>query len=161
MSDERKKIDKWLVKAILHAKTLFGNYGIPWSTEDECIFRQIRHLIQHQPEIDEMYVSEKIMETMRSLSHLSSMMSSVVYQEIKKKLDKLIREIILDARGTQQVPVVKIKAPIVKPDEGEKFPYECCEKCDRLIKQFACKGVVNAIECLYLLSRMKIKKKGD
>ena len=60
----------------------------------------------------------------------------------------------------QEVPVVKIKPSIVKPDEDEKFPYECCEKCDRLIKQFACKGVPNAIECLYLLSKMKIKKKG-
>lgn len=54
---------------------------------------------KQKPEIDEKYVSKKIMETMRSLSHLSNIMSSVVYQEIKKKLDKLIRQIVSDVKG--------------------------------------------------------------
>lgn len=126
----------------------------PWNTDvhDSCQCGAVlSELIQQAPEINEAYVKEKVEEMATSCGFVSQL-------ELDNARD-FIRQIISEARGLQ-VPVVKIKAVPVKPDGNEKFPYECCEKCDRLIKQFACKGVPNAIECLYLLSKMKIKKKG-
>ena len=131
---------------------------------------------QQEPEIDDMekYVEEKVEWFMLQCRGINSLLA---YEDIQKDIKTLIAQIISDARGLQ-VPVVKIKKSRIKLErmdymekgakfgksksgaEDEKFPYKCCEKCDRLIKQFACKGVHNAIECLYLLSKKKIKKKG-
>lgn len=98
MSDERKELTSNL--------TLFYQsyrrqhfYDSEELKKAEETYDKLRQIIQQKPEIDEKYVSKKIMETIRSLSHLNNVMSSVVYQEIKKKLDKLIRQIISDVKG--------------------------------------------------------------
>ena len=122
----------------------------------EKFYKVILRRIQQKPEINEAYVKEKAREIHNELYEDWVCVGGCTAMDI---FEKVIRIVISDARGLQ-VPVVKIKAVPVKPDGNEKFPYECCEKCDRLIKQFACKGVPYAIECLYLLSKMKIKKKG-
>ena len=164
MSDERKK---WLIKHIDHVFTECRGH-IEHSNSDclNClegaetcyqVHEEIKRLIiQSKPEIDEKYVEEKAREFQ---FHKQLFYKVIMDSDSLRTIKEFITQIINDARGLQ-VPVVKIKAPIVKPSENEEFPYECCEKCDRLIKQFACKGVANAIECLYLLSKMKIKKKG-
>lgn len=104
MSDERKGFDKdtlnnyliswkeWILK-------LIRTTGSVWREDDEKAFQEILCLILHQPEIDELYVNKKVNEFMKSLSHLSNVMSSVVFKEIHKNVDKLVRQIISDARG--------------------------------------------------------------
>ena len=187
MSDERKE---WLLKHVDHVFTECRGH-IEHSDSDclNClegaetcyqVHEEIERLIQQKPYEGWLPTAENINALpgpVRKYIHdlqTNADPAGMVQENIilKNLCNKLEAKLI-------QVPVVKIKESRIKPErmdhmdkgakfgksktgpEDEKFPYECCIKCDRLIEQFACKGVPNAIECLYLLSKMKIKKKGD
>ena len=46
MSKEKKlsknELDKWLITAMSHMKTMYEDNGIPWSDEHEATFQQVR-----------------------------------------------------------------------------------------------------------------------
>ncbi len=106
MSDERKG---WLLKHVDYVFNECRKYIE--SKDNDClnclegaetcyqVYEEIKRLIQQKPEIDEKYVNEKLNEFMKSLSHLSNVMSSVVYRQIKITFDKFIRQIIKDVKG--------------------------------------------------------------
>ena len=52
----KEKMDKWLITAMSHMKTIYEENGIPWSEEDEEMFQAIRDLIENGPEVDRKFV---------------------------------------------------------------------------------------------------------
>lgn len=124
MSDEKKELSKdellrWL-KNMFHSSP-----PLPiktWLPIDRRAYKQIRKIIQQKPEIDDMYVNKRLNETMDSLSHLSNIMSSVVFKEIYKNVGKLIRQIISDVKGGVELTRSDIDKFILlfKTTEGEE-----------------------------------------
>ena len=45
-------MDRWLITAMCHMKTIYEDNGIPWSEEDEAMFQAIRRLIEKQGELE-------------------------------------------------------------------------------------------------------------
>ena len=101
MSDKKNKMDKWLITAMSHMKTMHEDNGIPWSEEDEGAFQEIRNfIIQEKPENDEKYVEEKargfIEKLMPSDEYLFPTRTVELHVSMAKKF---ITQIIKDARG--------------------------------------------------------------
>jgi len=58
----KEKMEKWLITAMSHMKTIYEDNGIPWSLEDEVMFQAIYNLIEeHKPRVDK----EALIEVMQ------------------------------------------------------------------------------------------------
>lgn len=88
MSEKLSKndLDKWLITAMSHMKTMYEDNGIPWSEESEATFQQVRHqCLEAQAEPSEEWIEEKA-----------------------KKMGEIVAD-ILPRRGTMNDPTERCK----------------------------------------------------
>lgn len=67
----KDKLDKWLITAMSHMKTMYEDNDITWSDEDEATFQQVRYqCLESQAEPSEEWIDEKARELITMVANL-------------------------------------------------------------------------------------------
>ncbi|MCK4819775.1 hypothetical protein KA005_28670 [bacterium] len=97
MSEKLSKndLDKWLITAMSHMKTMYEDNDIPWSDEEEATFQQVRHqCLEAQAEPSEEWIEEKAERFMLKCPGIVGW----YYEGVKKFVKDFIRNLFKEAK---------------------------------------------------------------